>query len=317
MNGQCSFIDTRSISSEEVFDLFSTANQFRSSYESKGVFLHRGLAPQNKLAAFTFFESSTRTRMSFQTACYRLGIPVVSMDSLADTSIKKGESLLDTIFNVRAMNPEVLVVRCGQDLDLYELDKMLNIPIVNAGSGTVSHPTQALLDAYTIYREYGQVKDRRVLIVGDIEHSRVAYSNFQLLQKLGAKVAACGPPAFLPQEGVFPGVKFFHSLSEGLSWAEVCMVLRIQLERHDKSHLKLPSLATYHNEYGLTSEKLNILDKEGILMHPGPVNQGVELAPSTLRDKRSRILEQVENGVYVRAALMARVLGISTLEKSE
>jgi aspartate carbamoyltransferase catalytic subunit len=193
--------------------------------------------------------------------------------------------------------------------------------VINAGSGAMAHPTQGLLDAYTIMKERGQVRGERVLIVGDILHSRVARSNFDVLAKLGAEVAVCGPRDFLPAPEQIPGIRIFTDLDEGLRWATVCMGLRIQLERHggseqcpsaavlEKTEIK-ERLASYHQSYGITRARLQSLLPGGILMHPGPINHGVEFSSDVLHDPRSRVLEQVTNGVLIRAALLARTLGL-------
>lgn len=273
-----------------------------------------GLAP---VVCCLFFEPSTRTRMSFQIASYRLGYQVLTMELAsgpgAGSSLAKGESLSDTVLNFAAMKPDVLVVRYGQSQDLDELlpkiEGRFGIPVINAGSGTMAHPTQGLLDAYTLRKEWGSLDGKKVLIFGDVRHSRVARSNFDVLSKLGAVVGACGPESMMPSIEQMPGVKVFASLDEALPWADAVMGLRIQLERHDAKTLDLHSMSEYHARYGLTGERLKSLKSSALILHPGPINHGVEFSPEITRDPRSRVLDQVGHGVHVRAALLALVLG--------
>jgi aspartate carbamoyltransferase catalytic subunit len=247
--------------------------------------------------------------MSFQTAAYRLGHQVLTMELVSGgSSLSKGETHVDTVLNVAAMNPDVMVVRYGRSPELDELLTTLPIPVVNGGSGSVAHPTQGLLDAYTIWRERGSFAGQRILIVGDIRHSRVARSNFDILKKLGAELAVCGPEKLLPADQL-GGVKIFHDLDEATRWCTVYMGLRIQLERHEAHQLNLDSQNDYHQHFGLTKERLKILAKDATIMHPGPINHGVEFCDEVMRDPRSRVLEQVSNGVLIRGALLARILG--------
>ena len=314
-----SLLDTASLSAEDVQSLFATADLFRDRSQARGYYWDpEDVAPTGaKVVALLFFEPSTRTRMSFQQAAYRLGLPVLTMES-ASSSVSKGESLSDTVLNVLAMKPDCLVIRYGVSLELDEILPSLDVPVINAGSGASSHPTQALLDAYTILRERGKLSGKlsgeRVLIVGDILHSRVARSNFELLPRLGAEIGVCGPAELIPAATDLPaGARVFRDLDEGLRWATVCMGLRIQFERHGRDQGQnevRERIADYHRSYGINSTRLQSLAPEGILMHPGPVNHGVEFSSEVLRDPRSRVLEQVTNGVLIRAALLARQLGL-------
>lgn len=248
--------------------------------------------------------------MSFQTAAYRLGHQVLTMELSTGSSLSKGETAVDTVLNVAAMKPDVLVVRYGLSRELDELLPSLGIPVINAGSGTLAHPTQALLDAYTIEREAGGVEGKRVLIVGDIRHSRVARSNFDVLAKLGAKIGVCGPESLLPDADgdMPPGTRVFTSLDEAVGWCDVYMGLRIQLERHNASDLQLDSVEDYHRHFGLNRDRLKKLGSGALIMHPGPINHGVEFAPEVVDDSRSRVLKQVTNGVLIRAALLSMAL---------
>lgn len=296
-----SLIDTTSLSKAQIQHLFSLADQFGENFKNFGYFLNPKL---KKIVCCVFFEPSTRTRMSFQISAERLGMSVVVMESVS-SSLIKGESLADTILNLSAMNPDALVVRYGHSPELDGVLAKSNIPIINGGSGIAAHPTQALLDAYTILKEKGQVSGQKVLIIGDIVHSRVARSNYDVLTKLGAEVAFCGPENFLDAKANFPKAQIFSKLKEALEWCTVCMGLRIQLERHDASDLNSLSIDDYHSQYGLNEKSLKYLRADALIMHPGPINIGVEFAAEVLADSRSRILTQVSNGVLIRAAVLA------------
>jgi aspartate carbamoyltransferase catalytic subunit len=224
------------------------------------------------------------------------------------SSLSKGETHGDTVLNIAAMDPDVMIVRYGRSPELDTLLPTLGMPVLNAGSGASAHPTQALLDAYTITRERRNIAGERVLIVGDIRHSRVARSNFDVLKKLGAEVAVCGPDRLLPTEDI-EGIQVFHDLDEATRWCSIYMGLRIQLERHEAHQLNLESQDDYHHHFGLTKERLKILAKDAMIMHPGPINHGVEFCLDVMRDPRCRVLEQVTNGVLIRGALLARILG--------
>jgi aspartate carbamoyltransferase catalytic subunit len=305
-----SLLDTRSFSESDIHSLFSFSDVLRERGEKTGFFYQpqRPPAAGSKVVALLFFEPSTRTRLSFETAAYRLGVSATIMEP-ESSSLTKGETLSDTVLNVAAMKPDAIVVRWGSTEELNDVLPSLKIPVVNAGSGTLAHPTQALLDAYTIMRERGKVRGERVLIVGDIRHSRVAHSNFDVLTKLGAEVGVCGPDHFLPTSKMPYKLNMFRTLEEGVRWATVCMGLRIQLERHDSADIK-DRLAEYHAKWGFTPKVLQSFSDTGILMHPGPINHGVEFDSRVLYDRRSRVLEQVQNGVVIRAAILSRILGL-------
>lgn len=305
-------LDTRALSPSAVHDLFRIADRLAIRFGAGTGTTGQDaspIAPGSRLVACLFFEPSTRTRLSFQTAALRLGWGEMAIEAGSNSSLIKGETLTDTVLNVVSMGPDLLVVRYGVSDELDRLLPTLGIPVINAGSGTESHPTQALLDAYTIRGERGRIEGERVLIAGDVAHSRVARSNFELLPRLGAEVAMVGPGSFLPPEGEFPGVRRFASLEEGLDWATVAMGLRIQLERHKAAELNLSSFDDYHRRYGFDRARLSRFRSDGILLHPGPINHGVEFAADAVKDPRSRVLKQVANGVLVRAALMSTLVG--------
>lgn len=295
-----SFLDTDSLSPEQTLSLFEKAKKIRS---------RKPYPAQNKTAALMFFEPSTRTRASFEMAAYRLGLHVLTLDP-SKSSVVKGETIEDTASNIEALGPDCIVVRHSGAGMPQQLSRKVKIPVINAGDGMRAHPTQALLDAFTILEERGQIKGEKVLLVGDVMHSRVARSNFSLLTKLGATIGVCAPSTLRPERLREEGYNLFTSLEEGLEWASVCMLLRIQTERMQA--FQIPSMDEYHARFGLTNEKLRYFRKDGIIMHPGPVNRGVEISSQAMEDSRCKILTQVRNGVFVRSALLSEILGVET-----
>ena len=253
--------------------------------------------------ANVFFENSTRTRISFELAEKRLSADVVNF-SAASSSVKKGETLLDTVRNILAMKVDMVVMRHPAAGAHHFLAQHIDARIINAGDGTHEHPTQALLDAYSMTRHFDAPLDgKRVVIVGDIKHSRVALSNVYCLKLLGAEVAVCGPRTLIPKHFGALGVRIFDELDAALAWCDVANVLRIQLERQDIAYI--PSLREYHQRFGVTAERLERAGHDVLIMHPGPINRGVEIS-SDVADSPdySIVLEQVENGVAVRMAVL-------------
>ena len=248
-----------------------------------------------------FFENSTRTRLSFELAEKRLSADVINF-SASSSSVKKGETLIDTVNNILAMKVDMVVMRHPNPGAAKFLSEKINAKVVNAGDGTHEHPTQALLDAYSIRERLGSVEGKKVVIVGDILHSRVALSNIYCFQKLGAEVMVCGPTTLIPKYIHELGVKVEHNLIAALEWCDVANMLRIQLERQDIKFF--PSLREYTMQFGLNKEILDNLSKEIIVMHPGPINRGVEITSDVADSKQSVILQQVENGVAVRMAVI-------------
>ncbi len=248
-----------------------------------------------------FFENSTRTRLSFELAEKRLSADTINFTS-SGSSVKKGETLLDTVNNILAMKVDMVVMRHSSPGAPHFLSDKIKANIVNAGDGTHEHPTQALLDSFSMQERLGDLAGKRVAIIGDITHSRVALSNIFCLQKLGAEVAVCGPTTLIPKYLHTLGVKRFDTVGEALRWCDVANVLRIQLERQQLKFF--PSLREYSLYYGITKKMLDELDKEIIVMHPGPINRGVELSSDAADSGHSIILDQVENGVAVRMAVM-------------
>lgn len=246
-----------------------------------------------------FFENSTRTRLSFELAEKRLSADVVNF-SAASSSVKKGETLIDTVNNILSMKVDLVVMRHPNPGAAKFLSERIDARVINAGDGTHEHPTQALLDAFSIREQLGTLEGKKVVIVGDILHSRVALSNIYCLQKMGAEVMVCGPTTLIPKYISELGVKVEHNLLKALEWCDVANMLRIQLERQDIKFF--PSLREYSMQFGLTKEILDSLSKKIIIMHPGPINRGVEITSDVADSEQSIILQQVENGVAVRMA---------------
>lgn len=306
-----SFLSVESLNQDQVNLLFSRAKTFKEEFAKKrgfGHLIHH--RPENPgLIAMVFLEPSTRTRLSFQTAAFRLGLQSFVFDSATTSSMQKGETQTDTLRNIAAMQPDLMVLRYGASMAVDETLSELPCPVINAGSGTTEHPTQALLDAFTIQESLGAIKGKKVLIVGDVAHSRVANSNLRLLTSLGAEVAVCGPKSMLPDQKVWEKVQKFTDLKKAASWCQVLMGLRVQTERHGENSEAF-ALAEYRDNYQVTEEHLKILGPEGLLMHPGPVIHGVEFSPRVLQNPRCMVLNQVTNGVFVRAALFTMALGL-------
>ncbi|MEI8137356.1 MAG: aspartate carbamoyltransferase catalytic subunit [Bacteroidota bacterium] len=253
-----------------------------------------------------FFENSTRTRLSFELAQKRLSADTINF-SASNSSVKKGETLIDTVNNILAMKVDMIVMRHASAGAAVFLSKKVNAKIINAGDGAHEHPTQALLDAFSIQEKLGDLKGKKIVIVGDILHSRVALSNIFCLQKLGAIVKVCGPLTLIPKHITSLGVEVELDLKKALEWCDVANMLRIQLERQDIKYF--PTLREYSMLYGLDKELLDSLSKKIIIMHPGPINRGVEITSDVADSKQSIILDQVENGVAVRMAVMFLLAG--------
>jgi len=248
-----------------------------------------------------FFENSTRTKLSFELAQKRLSADIINF-SAGSSSLKKGETLIDTVNNILSMKVDIVVMRHPLPGAHQFLSRHIDAKIINAGDGTHEHPTQALLDCYSIRERLGSLKGKKVVIVGDIMHSRVALSNIFALQKLGAKVMVCGPTTLIPKYISQIGVLVENNLKKALEWCDVANMLRIQLERQDISYF--PSLREYKTLYGLSKPMLDKINKDIIVMHPGPINRGVEITSEVADSSNSIILDQVENGVAIRMAII-------------
>lgn len=248
-----------------------------------------------------FFEDSTRTRISFELAEKRLSADIVNF-SASSSSVKKGETLLDTVNNILSMKVDMLVMRHPAPGAHHFLAKHINANIINAGDGTHEHPTQALLDVFSMEEKVGDLAGKKVVIFGDILHSRVALSNIFCLTKLGAKVRVCGPPTLIPKYISSLGVSVSYDVWDSLKWCDIANVLRIQLERQDIKYF--PSLREYSQYFGINKPLLDSLDKPILIMHPGPINRGVEITSEVADSPHSIILQQVENGVALRMAVL-------------
>ena len=258
-----------------------------------------------------FFENSTRTKLSFELAEKRLSADVINFSS-SSSSVKKGETLLDTVNNVLAMKVDIVVMRHASPGASVFLSRNVNAKIINAGDGTHEHPTQAMLDITSIYEKFGKIKGLKIVIVGDILHSRVAMSNIFGLHKMGAEVMLCGPPHLIPKYISDFGVKITHNIDEALEWGDVINVLRIQRERMGIG--LIPSTREYRDLFGITKERIKNLNKEIVIMHPGPINRGVEIDSYAADCDQSIILNQVLNGVAVRMSILYLLLGAKNEE---
>ncbi len=293
----------KDITTQDIQLIFETADTFKDV-------LNRPIKKVPSLRDITianiFFENSTRTRLSFELAEKRLSADVVNF-SASTSSVKKGETLLDTVNNILAMKVDMVVMRHASPGAPHYLARHINANIVNAGDGTHEHPTQALLDAYSIREKLGEIAGKKIAIIGDILHSRVALSNIFALQKLGAKVMVCGPPTLLPKFIAHTGVLVETDVKKALAWCDVANVLRIQLERQQIKYF--PSLREYSLYYGINKKMLDALKKPIVLMHPGPINRGVELSSDAADSHHAVILDQVENGVAIRMAVLYLLAG--------
>lgn len=286
------------ITEEDIRLIFETADHFKEV-------INRPIKKVPSLRDITianlFFENSTRTRLSFELAEKRLSADVINF-SASQSSVTKGETLVDTVNNILSMKVDMVVMRHPNPGAGVFLSQQVKAAIVNAGDGAHEHPTQALLDSYSIRERLGEVAGKKVVIVGDILHSRVALSNIYALHKQGAEVMVCGPQTLIPKYIHELGVKVETNLRKALNWCDVANMLRIQNERLDISYF--PSTREYVQQYGLTKEILDSLDKEIVIMHPGPINRGVEITSDVADSSQSIILQQVENGVAIRMAVI-------------
>lgn len=288
----------KDLSADDIHLIFETADEFKEV-------INRPIKKVPSLRDITianiFFENSTRTRISFELAEKRLSADIVNF-SASSSSVSKGETLLDTVNNILAMKVDMVVMRHPAPGAPHFLARHITANIINAGDGTHEHPTQALLDAYSIRERLGGLEGKKVAIFGDILHSRVALSNIFCLQKLGAEVKVCGPPTLIPKYIDQLGVGVSNDVRKTLQWCDVANILRIQLERQNIKYF--PSLREYALYFGINKALLDSLDKEILIMHPGPINRGVEVTSDVADSDHSIILDQVENGVAVRMAVL-------------
>lgn len=293
----------KDLSIEDINLILDTANTFKDVINRP---IKKVPSLRDITIANVFFENSTRTRLSFELAEKRLSADVINF-AASSSSVSKGETLIDTVNNILAMKVDMIVMRHPYAGAGVFLSKHVDAQIINAGDGAHEHPTQALLDAFSIREQYGEVAGKKVAIIGDILHSRVALSNILCLQKLGAEVMVCGPTTLIPKHIPSLGVKVEHDLMKALQWCDVANMLRIQLERQDINYF--PSLREYSMLYGLNKSILDSLDKKITIMHPGPINRGVEITSDVADSDHSIILDQVQNGVAVRMAVLYLLAG--------
>ena len=288
----------RDLTHEDIQLIFKMADSFKEV-------INRPIKKVPSLRDITianlFFENTTRTRLSFELAEKRLSADIINF-SASGSSVKKGETLIDTVNNILSMKVDMVVMRHPNPGAAHFLSQRISAKVINAGDGTHEHPTQALLDAYSIRESLGDVAGKKVVIVGDILHSRVALSNIYCLQKLGAEVMVCGPTTLIPKYIGDLGIRISHNLKEALNWCDVANMLRIQLERQEIKYF--PSLREYSMLFGLNKQLLDSLDKRILIMHPGPINRGVEITSEVADSDQSIILNQVENGVAIRMAII-------------
>jgi aspartate carbamoyltransferase catalytic subunit len=291
-------IGIKYITKQDIDLIFETADHFKEVINRP---IKKVPSLRDVTIANIFFENSTRTKLSFELAQKRLSADVISF-SAAQSSVKKGETLIDTVNNILSMKVDMVVMRHSSPGAAHFLSQNVSASIVNAGDGAHEHPTQALLDSFTIREKLGDVGGKKIVIVGDILHSRVALSNIFALQMQGAEVKVCGPKTLIPKYIESLGVTVEPNLRKALEWADVANMLRVQNERLDVSYF--PTTREYTQQYGVTKELLDSLNKEIVIMHPGPINRGVEITSDVADSQQSVILNQVENGVAVRMAVI-------------
>ncbi len=288
----------KDLSIEEIDLIFETADRFKEVLQRP---IKKVPSLRHMTIANVFFENSTRTKLSFELAQKRLSADIINFSSSA-SSVKKGESLLDTINNILVMKVDMIVMRHPNPGAPHFVAKNINASVINAGDGTHEHPTQALLDSYTIKEKLGKIKNKKIAIIGDISHSRVAISNIYALKKLGAQIMLCGPSTLIPKHISSLNVLIENNIENALKWCDVANVLRIQLERQGNNNF--PSLREYSQYFGINKKLLDKINRDIIIMHPGPINRGVEISSDIADSNNSLILDQVENGVAIRMAIM-------------
>ena len=296
-------LDVDSLSLNSVNTIINSSKKAKSILLSK----NKTLSLKGKTIVSIFFENSTRTRVSFEQAGKILGADVINVN-VPSSSISKGESILNTVKTIQSIGMDSLIVRHNHSGVPYFIARNVNVPVINAGDGMHAHPTQSLLDIFTIKTEIGDIKNKKILIIGDVKHSRVARSNINLLIRVGAKITIAAPTTLLPDSWVginqkdFKIISHYKKMESNLSDTDLIMLLRVQKERQDQG--SLPNLEEYSNLWGLTKYRYVTLSPNTFIMHPGPVNEGIEIASELLNDKNSLIDKQVENGVAVRMAVL-------------
>ncbi len=299
-----SLIELSHFSEKKIIQLFQKCIDLKKNFH-----LHK--LPDSVLkgvAVLLFFEPSTRTRFSFEAACARAGVHPLILGGSRGTSLEKGETMEDTVLNLEALRPLFFVIRCPDDLDLNQLQAQISVPILNAGWGKQGHPTQALLDAVTLFERWGTLKNKKILFVGDIKHSRVVASHLQLSSLMSYEIGYCAPDVLLPQNFKSEKNQYFDRLEAGLRWADAVVALRVQKERHMGHAYSDDFMSDYRENFGLNFKKLEHFKNDGLILHPGPINYGVELEKEILKDSRSVILQLVENGVFMRETIVRKII---------
>lgn len=286
------------LSKDDINIIFETANSFKEILKRK---IKKVPTLKGITIANLFFENSTRTKLSFELAEKRLSADIINFTKTG-SSISKGETLIDTVNNILAMKVDMIIIRHPSPGAAEFLTRSTNSCVINAGDGTHEHPTQGLLDTYSINEKLGSVDNKRVLILGDVLHSRVALSNIFALKLLGAKIKVCGPKSLIPKFIQNFDVNYEPNLEKALSWCDAVNILRVQNERMNETYF--PSLREYHNLYGIKLSSIKTLRKEILILHPGPINRGVEITSEVLDNKKTIVLDQVENGVAIRMAVL-------------
>ncbi len=305
-----SIIDIENLENHQINDILELASLFKKNLESGSIqHLVDYKKAGRKVVYLLFAEPSTRTRVSFETACDRLNVKKVSL-SLDYSSVAKGETLEDTFTILKALRPDALIFRTRKLKQSKEELFQSPIPLINAGLGTESHPTQSLSDVMTILETRGKVKGEKILIIGDVLHSRVAHSDCKLFTRMGAEVAYCSPNSLSPKTEIWKNLKKFENLDEGVKWSTVLVALRVHEERHEDVSPVGFSLAEYRDKFRIGYDQMNLFNSKGVILHPGPVIRGVEISNYALRDSRCCILRQVENGLYVRLAILCSILDL-------
>jgi len=304
-------LDIKSLNTEEILLICSSAKYFKALFTRsiKTVPVLRG-----KTVCLLFYEPSTRTRISFELAAKRLSADLINI-AVQTSSVVKGESLIDTVHTLEAYKADFIVMRHAASLAPHFLSRNIKASVINAGDGNHAHPTQALLDVYSIMEKRGDIKGQHIGIVGDILHSRVARSDIEIFKRLGAKVSLIGPPTLVPDEFKMYGVDIFYEFDDILPQLDIINMLRIQRERQQGSFF--PSIREYHKRFALTSERLKRCKKDVIVMHPGPINRGIEIDDEVADSPNSIINEQVTNGVAVRMAIFYLLTGGTPLDEKE
>lgn len=298
-----SLIDFSQLNDKAIYDLFKASLTLKRNFNNYSL----SQVQVKGIAYLLFFEPSTRTRFSFESACARSGVHPIVLAGNRGTSLEKGETMEDTVLNLDALRPLFFIIRCPDELNLNELSKKITTPIFNAGWGWKGHPTQALLDALTLFERWDHLTGKKLLFVGDVKHSRVVSSHVELAKICGYQIGYCAPEYFRPRNT--DGIEVFDNIQSGLKWADAVCALRVQKERHFDLDVRQEfDIENYRQQFGLNQKTLKFLKPTGWLLHPGPINYGVELEKEVLADSRSVVLKLVENGMFLRQAIVQNFL---------